>query len=593
MKNNLLLFVCFFVIASANGQNPVKKVATKYMRPSVTSLFFQPTNRQEEVIIAKFKTLDMASKFNDHKIEFPNLNCTTKDVAERKLKTDEYALKSSNPVLAKWWNRDSQGNFNYDFVAQNGLYTATDADAIMAKGSNVDRREMMGEELIGKTYIMVYEIASLNSMEQKYDKQDAANKELGITKPVDRSFEGYEMKYNVYAYKLIYNDSVSSVFYSEYWTDVNNHDANKAAKWASATFPVMYIQKVSGTIQSTQLKEVPSGSKTKKKTMDELLQDIPAKWQEQALFDMARYVEDFNLKSTIYKTKPLSAKLGTKESLYLDQRFFVYEIESDQFGNQEKILKGVARAKTIEDNKNVATGESKPSVFTQQGGKKLYEGMFIASNDDVGAVLDAGFFTSSSDRSFGGISFGLDYRISRLINKSGVYLGIDFSANYMNDVNPGNVSASGVELTDGSSLFSGLTYAFAAKISKEMYFTKRGNVYLNPSIGLGLVNYSFTSSDNSGIDFSYDINDDGKDEHNPDFAWSSFYVPMSLGLGFYIKPSLSFEVKPVFRAKFASSTGNKESLTQNGSSFDPKWGFDTLDKLSFNTSLLFNLRFRF
>ena len=591
MKTKLLLLACFCVITSAFAQDPLKKVSTKYMRPSITPLYFQPKDRQEEIIISKLKSLDISSKFNDHKVDFPALDCSVKEEPGRKTLIDNYARKSTNPVMAKWWNRDAQGNFNYDFVAKSGLYSSTDADAIMAKGSNIDRREMMGEELIGKTYILLYEIASLQTMEQKYDKQDAINQNLGITKPVTRSSEGYEIVYNVYAYKLNYNDSVSMVFYNEYWTDVNNHDAAKAAKWSAATFPVNYIQKITGVVQSSQSKESVLGTNKKKKTMDELLQDIPAKWQDQALFDLARYIEDFNLKATIFKSKPLQAKLGTKESLYLDQRFFVYEIEVDQFGNQDKILKGVARAKTIENNKTIATGESKPSTFTQQGGKRLYEGMFIESHEDIGGILEAGFYTGSSDRSFGGIRIGLDYRLSRAVKKRGVYVGIDFTANYMNNVNPGIVDAGGIEIADGYSSFSGFTYSFAAKVSKEMYFTRRGNVYLNPSIGLGLVSYSLNKSDNSLYDFEY-VDENGKTKHNPDYLWSSFFVPMSVGLGFYVKPNMSVELRPVFRAKFAVSTDNNDRLDQGGS-YDEGWGFESLSKMSFGSSLLLNFRYRF
>ena len=102
--------------------------------------------------------------------------------------------------------------------------------------------------------------------------------------------------------------------------------------------------------------------------MRELLEDIPAEIQNNAVFELGRKIEDFRLKVTVFKAYPVSAKLGTKEDLYIDQRFYVYEIEQEKNGNQKINRKGVVRVKTINDNKQVATGSSLPSVFQQVAG---------------------------------------------------------------------------------------------------------------------------------------------------------------------------------------------------------------------------------
>jgi hypothetical protein len=589
MKNKIMLMLCLFVVSTIYGAETTKKVETKYLRPSVANFFFQPKNDREKKLIDQFGNLAISSRFNDHRVSYNFLSCseTTDDL--KKPVINQFLQKATAAVMAKWWNRDANGNFNYDFVAKSGLYTATDADAIMAKGSNIDRREMMGEDLIGKTYLLVYEFPSVITKEQHYDQQDAFNKKLGITKPVSRNNEGWVANYNVYAYKLVYNDSVSNDFYTKYWTDVNNHDAAKVAQWASATFPVEFAYKTSGSIESSQLKKLPAKMK---KNMDELLQAIPARIQEEAMFSLGQGIEDFNLKATVYGTKPLTAKLGTKESLYLDQRFFIFEIEADQDGNQTKVLKGVARAKKIEDNLGVAIGESKPSTFRQQGGKALYEGMFIESKEDVGGIFNAGFYVGGSDRSFNGINLGLDYRISKYLKTSGVYAGIDFSYNpFMSKVYAGSVyTAEGYKLMDSGDWFSGSTYTFAVKINKEMYLGRKGNLYLNPSFGLGILGYTFSKSNNDFYDFKIYSGD--KEKQNPDYSWTSFIVPMSVGIGYYIKPSMSVELRPVYRIKSRPTTGNGDRLEQYGG-YDEGWGFDNLGSGSSVTSVLLNFRLRF
>ena len=123
----------------------------------------------------------------------------------------KYIRAASNPVIAKWWGRDADGNFNYSLVAQRGSYTATDADAIISRGSNTSRIEMIGEQLIDKSYILLYEITDLYSMEEYYDRQDASNRKLKITTPVKRTEEGYNCDYKVYAYKVDFGSPVKVV----------------------------------------------------------------------------------------------------------------------------------------------------------------------------------------------------------------------------------------------------------------------------------------------------------------------------------------------------------------------------------------------
>ena len=85
------------------------------------------------------------------------------------------------------------------------------------------------------------------------------------------------------------------------------------------------------TIRSTQPKDPKSSAylSKKKKSMNELLEDAAVIIQSKSVEELGMKLEDFKAVVSVFKTKPLSAKLGTKESLYIDQRFFVYEIEMD------------------------------------------------------------------------------------------------------------------------------------------------------------------------------------------------------------------------------------------------------------------------
>ena len=592
MEKKIIIFLCLSFAFLANGQNIGKTVDTKYLRPSLTTLFFQPKTNQENTVITKFKELPVINKYDDNKIEFPYFNGSGLSAADKMVRMKYYVQKAANPILAKWWNRDANGDFNTEFVAKRGGFSAIDADVIQAKASTTNRIEMIGADLIDKSYVFVYEITQLLTMEQVYDRTDAINRKYKNYQPVKRDEEGYELTYTVYTYKLNFNDSISSVFYNDYWTDAKNHDIQKVTKWKDATFPMMYKTQYSATVRSTQPKDPKSSVYLykKKKTMNELLEDMALLIQTNSESELGMKIEDFSAKVAVFKTNPLSAKLGTKESLYLDQRFFVYEIEQDNNGTQKKIRKGVARVKEIADNNTVATGTTKPSVFQQQGGKTLFEGMLMESKEDRGVSVSIGFPLSTSNKQFGGLNMNLDYRISPMAKISGLALGIDGYVSFFNNINVGNVTVPSGVLPYSSAGSDGTSYAIAVFLAKEMYFTRKGNIYLRPSIGGGLSGYNFSKY--NGTDIPKETDSNGNEVPSKDYSWSSIYFPLNIGLGINISPSICLEIKPGVAFRFASTTGNNEALTQSGVP-DAKWGFESLDKLSMNTSIVCNLRYRF
>ena len=155
--------------------------------------------------------------------------------------------------------------------------------------------------------------------------------------------------------------------------------------------------------------------------------------------------------------------------------------------------------KTINDNKQVATGSSLPSVFQQVAGGRIYQGMFMESKDDYGIILNIGK-NGSANNAMDGFNLGADFRISRFLKKPGWHFGIDASLRSMKDVYAGNISTPTGTLIYSTELVSGSTYAIAVNLSKESYFTRRGTVYLRPLVGLGMQSYSFNNVGGSEID---------------------------------------------------------------------------------------------
>jgi hypothetical protein len=464
----------------AQKTTETKKVETKYFRPSVSTAAEDNGTRNGLIIAKKLNTMEMNVKFDDHRIDVP-FKQKSEDI-------NKYLGKVSRAVVAKWFNRDSNGDFNSSLLAERGLLSANDADAMAAKAASIDRREMIGEKLLSKSYVFLYFLNSIKTMDEVYNETDARNRKYQKDyKPVKRESEGFVLNYTVGAYRLNFNDSVMAVFYKDLWSDSKNHNSENVARWDTTSFPLVYLTSITQETQSTQPRDPkdPVYTYSKKATSEELLERMPLGMQNSVIDEFENRIEDFKVKTSIYSTKPLSAKIGTKENLKKCDRYFIYEIEMDANNNQIKKRKGVARAVNVVDNTGVATGDTKPSTFQQQGGRTVYEGMLLEAKKDIGTTVTLGYSLMNTTKAFGGVKLGVD----QLITFSGtdnLYFGVGLTANVFSDINPGNISAEGYEITDGSQTFSGYTAALSANFSKEIYFTSRGNIFLRPAIGAGI-----------------------------------------------------------------------------------------------------------
>jgi hypothetical protein len=155
--------------------------------------------------------------------------------------------------------------------------------------------------------------------------------------------------------------------------------------------------------------------------------DMPG-LKNEAFFDMvrdsyntfslkaAKKLEDFKVKKKLLNTSPFQAKIGTKESIKTDHKFFVYEYVWDE--EKEKAIpkrKGVLRVKKAVDNRE---NRSEKSSFYQIYGGSIEEGMVLREKPDLGLSVITGYEVSGP----GGINLGLKYRLGKYINIPASYL---------------------------------------------------------------------------------------------------------------------------------------------------------------------------
>lgn len=495
MKTKLLLPLVFALLTGAaigqdvqstRANNRDNNPGRRYMRPSLTIIYLNRGGALNDRMQALFEKFPVPAKYNDHNVATRTirLNELNGNVSERQLK-EFLTNKVSREVVAKWFNRNEKGEFSMDLIAERGMYNATDAEVIKAKASERKMALLQdaGENLLDRSYILVYDIKRIMTAEE-FDRSKGRPSEE----------EGYYAWYDCYLFKLDWTDSVAAVFYNNLWNDASNFDPARVEAFNKTNFPIVFVDKVStafGYVSSTQYKDHARnilGSLTD----DQLFARLFSKVVDEADTQLAQRNEDFKVKIPIFSTQPILAKVGLKEGLSVDKRYFVYEFEVNSKGEKKAVRKGVVRATNkITDNRGIATGQTEPSKFYQVAGRKLYQGMLMQENPDWGFGLTFGY-GSTAGAVGEGLSIMLELNTSLYVGKVTqsyppgikIYGMANLStSNFVLDINQNPNDPTNPEF---------FIYSYSAGISKDINFFR--NFVLVPFVGYGVETYTNTAT---------------------------------------------------------------------------------------------------
>lgn len=338
----------------------------KYRRSSLYTLMINDPDREfANVIYDAFGNAVIPSKFNDHNIG-PYLIDGSGGVKKENKQADhitEYLVnnKVANSLIAKWFNRDTEGKFNMDLIAERGMYDASALDAHIAGQSERGTAMLAdaGEELIEKTFVIVNDYKYTN----KEEIAAKTNKGLGILKDVAAvagydvsaatdlaaagatiAGKGYVVKTTSYLYQLVWDEEASATFYYSYWIDVNNYDPAKVEAFNNANnfkLKLVGYQSAWADVQSSIFSN---------KENDDLIKMATIKATDKAMAKLAVKYEEFRTKTPLFSTEPLAAKIGTKEGLEKGDKFEVLEQVLTEEGKTEYKRKGIIKVDQVWDN---------------------------------------------------------------------------------------------------------------------------------------------------------------------------------------------------------------------------------------------------
>lgn len=313
--------------------------------------------------------------------------------------------KAAQNILSIWFNRQPDGSFNTDVLKERGLYNSDDNDFIIASSSKRGTANLMdmGLKLVNQSYIMVFDFFDIMTLEEYY-----VRKEIPAEK---RLSNGFKAKVRCYLYKLEFGEAVASEFFQKYWISDTDPDKNKKKNdFDNADFSFEVVSNHYTEVEASQSNASNSNSTVKQKSQQELMDELLKSALENISGQIENKNQELRVKAMVMDTRPIASKIGKKEGLGFDQRYFVFENRMRKDGTVYPKRIAVVKSMKVIDNRKITSGESEPSLFYQIAGRKVDKmGMYLEQKNDAGLNLFLGY-------NYKGLT-GADVRLEFYISK--------------------------------------------------------------------------------------------------------------------------------------------------------------------------------
>lgn len=409
IKKSLLLFVVAIICVGSVIAQKVAVQDVKYRRSSLHVILMESEQFPfKDTVIRAYYKAPFPEKYNNHTVgeksfdpkQFGVNGDTTSKNVPMVIENFLTQKKIANQMVAKWFNRGEDGSFDMSLIGERGSYNATEMEARVADKTarGLSSLSDAGEELIGNTFVVVSKLFFLSNEGPAYVAYIAAKalaEKIGnpIAQKValiaaeqvyKKAREGYSVWTTSYLYKLQWNDSISSIFYNDYWMDKNSIDPAKKEKFDNTDlFKFDFIG-------SEKSRSLVTGSFVEQRGAEKLVEMATIRTIDNVYAKLQKKYDVFKTKTPLLTSEPITAEIGLKEGLESGDRFEVLEQTVNKEGKTVYVRKGVVKVdgKKIWDNRYFAgiepgtdsTKVSKEPVLkatTFKGGKDFYPGMLI------------------------------------------------------------------------------------------------------------------------------------------------------------------------------------------------------------------------
>jgi hypothetical protein len=296
----------------------------------------------------------ISEKFNTNAVPLNVIPISSNEkISESKL---ESLLESqiTNDIAKIWFPWDNvKKSYSMETIYERGLLSATYGEVATAEASSRQKALLMdaGEKLIDRSYILVWDIRNIRATSA-------------------RATKGYMADVDVYLYRLDWTSLLDKM-----WTQWDNP---KAIEQMSFT-----VSHIASFVEKSLLTDIEV-KYPKSADDDAMLNGLASEIVKKADAYLTEANPDFKVGATVFATSPVRARIGTKEGVTIDQRYFVYEYVLNKRGELMRKRRGAVRAKKVAVNTGIASKENPLSRFYQISGRKIRDGMLLEQKPDHG-----------------------------------------------------------------------------------------------------------------------------------------------------------------------------------------------------------------
>lgn len=413
MNKTTLILICLLASATVFAQTG------KSDRSSLSVILLDYNDSYSSAINHVFSEVYLDSQYDINKIPTQHIR-----VNEQRTKADKYGyyqapdrtkdiqtfLNNNNigkEIVSYLFSRNKQtGEMSTELIYSRGLYNVSDQNILESQVTKrgIEGLKDEGFSLIGNCHLLVLDYANI-----RYEYKKGNN---------DGDYYWYATP-AAYLFKVEWNEELENQLF-DCWVDNTTPLAerkNKKIAYERLQIPMKFIIRVTDDSRSEstgieeQQRKVNNGGK-RKYTTDELKESAFTK----LVFQSADYLgerieskyESFQVQNSIYSTHPIRSKIGRKEGVRVNDRYYVYEHIALNDNSTKLARRGVVKATThIAENRQIATGDSPTTEFYQIAGGKLEEGMTLKEKKSYYINLDIGYRYGELEGVYAGVSTSL------------------------------------------------------------------------------------------------------------------------------------------------------------------------------------------
>ncbi len=388
-----------------------------YRRGSIYSVMISHRDLMfENEIEAAFSKMPVPDKYNDHglgkkifytsekKLKTKNLDEHTGFIVNRssdKSNMNEYDHFLQNQyiasrLVAKWFHRKkATGVCDMELVKERGYNNASEADKRLAAMS-VRKDAVLqdaGEELIGSTFVLINDIryidrssgssvvgglisAAIKTGNALHGNNTMNQKDLG---DMIASYKGFNVKIKTYLYRLVWDEEISSSFYSNVYTEKPDDAKKENFENMRGDFSLVYLG-----MQESSGKDISFMGINESEPQVMVLKACRRALDENVA-NLQKNFEVFKIKTPLNSIDPIKCEIGLKEGITEKSRFEVLEAIMDDNGHVDYKRVGVIRPvkDKIWDNRFMAVEECAENAtlgfttFEKVSGSDFYPGMLV------------------------------------------------------------------------------------------------------------------------------------------------------------------------------------------------------------------------